>query len=172
MKSTGIIRRIDELGRIVVPKEIRKNLRIHNGDNLEIFIDNDSIVLKKHSIIGKLENLTSIIIYIIKKTTDYNVFISDCDKILDDNKYELKNKDISNEFRKILEKREIYISLKKDNFKITCMESIDGYFYICPIVIDSQLIGSFVVVSNSYFNDSDINYFNFVNLFLKKYLED
>ena len=48
MKSTGIIRRIDELGRIVIPKEIRKNLRIKEGENLEIYIENDNIILKKY----------------------------------------------------------------------------------------------------------------------------
>ena len=47
--STGIIRRIDELGRIVIPKEIRKSLRIKNGDNLEILIDGENIILKKYS---------------------------------------------------------------------------------------------------------------------------
>lgn len=48
MKTTGIIRRIDELGRIVIPKEIRKNLRIKNGESLEIYLENDSIILKKY----------------------------------------------------------------------------------------------------------------------------
>lgn len=48
MKTTGVIRRIDELGRIVIPKEIRKNLRIKNGDSLEIFLESDNIILKKY----------------------------------------------------------------------------------------------------------------------------
>lgn len=48
MKSTGMIRKIDELGRIVVPKEIRKTLNIDNGDPLEIFVEGDQIILKKH----------------------------------------------------------------------------------------------------------------------------
>ena len=52
MKSTGIIRRIDELGRIVVPKEIRNSLEINSTDNIEIYVENDSIILKKYSIIG------------------------------------------------------------------------------------------------------------------------
>ena len=45
MKTTGIIRRIDELGRVVIPKEIRKNMRIDNGESLEIFVDEDNIIL-------------------------------------------------------------------------------------------------------------------------------
>ena len=49
MKSTGVLRRIDDLGRIVIPKEIRKNLKIRDGESLEIFINGDAIVLKKYS---------------------------------------------------------------------------------------------------------------------------
>ena len=49
MKSTGVVRRIDELGRIVIPKEIRKNMRIKSGDNLEIFLEGDNILLRKYS---------------------------------------------------------------------------------------------------------------------------
>ena len=58
MKTTGVIRRIDELGRIVIPKEIRKSLRIKNGESLEVFLDGDSIILKKFSQIESLENIS------------------------------------------------------------------------------------------------------------------
>ena len=51
LKSTGVIRRIDELGRIVIPKEIRRNLGIRDGENVEIFTESDSIILKKYNII-------------------------------------------------------------------------------------------------------------------------
>ena len=57
MSTTGIIRRIDELGRIVIPKEIRKNLRIKNGDNLEILVEGEDITLRKYSQIENLENM-------------------------------------------------------------------------------------------------------------------
>ena len=55
MKTTGIIRRIDDLGRIVIPKELRKSLRIKNGDSLEIFVDQEDIILKKYSPIESIE---------------------------------------------------------------------------------------------------------------------
>ena len=57
MKTTGIIRRIDELGRIVIPKEIRKTLRIKTSESLEIFIENDDIILKKYSPMESLETV-------------------------------------------------------------------------------------------------------------------
>ena len=54
MKTTGVIRRIDDLGRIVIPKEIRKNLRVCEGDSLEILVDNNQIILNKYSIIDNM----------------------------------------------------------------------------------------------------------------------
>jgi len=56
MKTTGVVRRIDELGRIVVPKEMRRTLRIREGDSLEISSDNDTIVLKKYSLVESVDN--------------------------------------------------------------------------------------------------------------------
>ena len=55
MKETGILRRIDELGRIVVPKEIRKKLKIREGDNLDIFVSEDTVILRKYSPLNDLE---------------------------------------------------------------------------------------------------------------------
>ena len=61
MKATGIVRRIDDLGRIVIPKEIRRTLRIREGDPLEIFTDREGkVILKKYSPIGELETLAGI----------------------------------------------------------------------------------------------------------------
>ena len=59
MKATGIIRRIDDLGRVVIPKEIRKNLRIKEGDNLEIFVENEEIIFKKFSMMNKINDLAN-----------------------------------------------------------------------------------------------------------------
>jgi stage V sporulation protein T len=57
MKSTGVVRRIDDLGRIVIPKEIRRNLRIKEGDNLEVFVEGEDIILKKYSMMNKINDL-------------------------------------------------------------------------------------------------------------------
>ena len=58
MRATGIVRRIDELGRVVIPKEIRRTLRIREGDPLEIYTDHDGeVVLKKYSPIGEIANI-------------------------------------------------------------------------------------------------------------------
>ena len=62
MKATGVVRRIDELGRIVIPKEIRKNFRIKEGENVEIYIDDNNIILKKYSELKNLSDISSNII--------------------------------------------------------------------------------------------------------------
>ena len=59
MKATGVVRRIDDLGRIVIPKELRRNLRIKNGDTLEVFVDADSVILKKYSPMESIEEAAS-----------------------------------------------------------------------------------------------------------------
>ena len=82
LSTTGIIRRIDELGRIVIPKEIRKNLRIKNGDNLEILVDGENITLKKYSQIENLENIANMYAESFYQVLKYNVIVTDTDKIV------------------------------------------------------------------------------------------
>ena len=82
MKSTGITRRIDDLGRIVIPKEIRKNLKIKENEVLEIFINNDEIILKKFSPFNDLEKVLSDYIKVINDMTGNDVIITDRDKVI------------------------------------------------------------------------------------------
>ena len=89
MKSTGIIRRIDNLGRIVIPKEIRKNLRIKNGENLEIFINQEDIILKKYYQIDKLKYLSDELTKSIYKILKKDVMITNNEAILSINDKEV-----------------------------------------------------------------------------------
>ncbi|AGB41404.1 looped-hinge helix DNA binding domain, AbrB family [Halobacteroides halobius DSM 5150] len=83
MRATGIVRKIDNLGRVVIPKEIRTKMKIDNGNTLEIFVDkDDTVVLKKYSPVKELGNLKSYI-DTLEETTDCKVIISDTDKILE-----------------------------------------------------------------------------------------
>ena len=82
MKSTGIIRRIDELGRIVIPKEIRKNLRIKEGENLEIYIENDNIILKKYSLLKNLTDIAAIYVEVLNSLIKDNIVIIDSDTVI------------------------------------------------------------------------------------------
>ena len=82
MKSTGITRKIDELGRIVIPKEIRRNLGIRDGESLEIFTDEDSIILKKHSQMERFEDLGAKLGEIINTIFKVDVIITDREKVI------------------------------------------------------------------------------------------
>ena len=93
MKSTGITRRIDELGRIVVPKEIRKNMHIKSGELLEIYVlDENSLVLKRHSAINDKNSILRRIINLTAKNMNFNIFITDFNKVIFSNKKEIENK--------------------------------------------------------------------------------
>ena len=82
MKSTGVIRRIDELGRIVIPKEIRKNLGIREGDNLEILIENDKLTLQKFSKITNYQEDIENIIYNIARSFNIKINFYDREKLI------------------------------------------------------------------------------------------
>ena len=83
MKATGIVRRIDDLGRVVIPKEIRRTLRIREGDPLEIFVDRDGeVILKKYSPIGELGDFAKEYADSLYEATDHIACISDRDTII------------------------------------------------------------------------------------------
>ena len=82
MKTTGVIRRIDDLGRIVIPKEIRKTMRIKNGESLEIYLDEDSIILKKYSPIESLETIASKYVETFNRVLKHNVIVTDKDRVI------------------------------------------------------------------------------------------
>lgn len=171
MKATGIIRRIDDLGRIVIPKEIRKSLKINEGDKLEILVNNDQIILKKHSSIKNIKDISSKVtdsIYSIVKST---IIITDTEKVISvsgKNKKELLNKKISNElFKTIINKED------KQLEKISIVDNVifDEKSYISIIKDNGDVVGSLIVLDNNL--SSDIKKIIKVNsTFLNKYLEE
>ena len=107
MKETGVVRHLDELGRIVIPKEIRRNLKMNEGDLLEIFVnDKESVVLKKHTPFKILEEDC----YLLSKTLfDYyknTILVTDLEKVVNGFGYnygEYIDKELTREFKKRLE---------------------------------------------------------------------
>ena len=83
MKATGIVRRIDDLGRVVVPKEIRRTFRIREGDSLEIFTGQEGeIILKKYSPMKELADFSVDYVESIARTTGYTVCVTDKEKVV------------------------------------------------------------------------------------------
>lgn len=141
MKSTGVIRRIDELGRIVIPKEIRRNLGIHDGENVEIFTENDSIILKKHYRLTSSRDLANNLCEIIYSDFNYKIMITDREKLIAKGgiNEEILNKKLPEEFLEIIESREI-ITKENINFKMEDKELIGNFIFI-PIISLNDSIG-------------------------------
>ena len=82
MKTTGVVRRIDDLGRIVIPKDIRKSLRIRDGESLEFFVDKETISLKKFSTSADLSEIAQSLLDSIYTTINKSIFVTDRDKFV------------------------------------------------------------------------------------------
>ena len=112
MKATGMVRRIDDLGRVVIPKEIRRTMRIREGDPLEIFTDKEGeLIFKKYSPIGELSDFASQICESVKKVTDGIAAVCDRENIIavaGAARRELLDKPVSRQLADIMEKRAVY----------------------------------------------------------------
>ena len=153
MKSTGVVRRIDELGRIVIPKEIRRNLGIRDGENVEIFTDNDSIILKKYCRMTNNSDLAISLCELVYNTFDYKTIITDRQKVI---AYAGLNSDITNnslteEYLNIIENREIITKL---NNNLTIGEyTLNGNFIFIPIISLNDSIGLVIMYSEKELKD-------------------
>ena len=151
MKQTGVTRKIDELGRIVIPKEIRKNLGIRDGETLEIFTSEDSIILKKYFEVRKYEDLSSKLCELIKNIYNVDLVITDREKVItSSNKDIVENSKLNNKFLELIDNREMFIS--RELLTINLGVDISGYFTIIPIIASSDSLGLVIIISD---NDND-----------------
>ena len=152
LKSTGVIRRIDELGRIVIPKEIRKNLKIRDGESMEIFIDLDSIILKKHSRIEDSINYTKKLCIILHTLTNNEIIITDRERIISsegETLKELENEILSKEMTNIIDNRENHFSAEETEINITNNQKIKGFISTVPIIVSADSIGLVIIKSQT-----------------------
>ncbi len=156
MKATGVVRRIDDLGRVVIPKEIRKTLRIKEGDPLEIFTDKEGeVILKKYSPIGELSEFATEYAETLAKTTGHIACITDKDTVIavsGASKKEFLEQGISEELEKLLEDKENYTSKENNDISvpITRNDNKDRKFnsqVVYPIISDGDVIGSVILLS-------------------------
>lgn len=175
MKSTGIVRRIDDLGRIVIPKEIRKNLKIRDGDSLEIFTNESSIVLKKFSLMDDMISIANKLVVITNKFINAKVLITNDDMVIacsSDLKDRYLNQNISNFLITKLEGRmDINQESKVDVQFIPNVNENCSYF-ISPIIIDSDAIGLVILFSNDGISDTDYLFGRFLSSIFLKMVEE
>lgn len=156
LKATGIVRRIDDLGRVVIPKEIRRTLRIREGDPLEIFTDHDGqVILKKYSPIGELGNFAKEYAEALAQTSGLITCITDKDQIIavsGGSKKEFLDKSISQSLEKLIEERGIFTANRDDDNFISIMadESFGNYNsqLISPIISEGDVVGSVIFLSH------------------------
>lgn len=156
MKATGVVRRIDDLGRVVIPKEIRKTLRIKEGDPLEIFTDKEGeVILKKYSPIGELSEFAAGYAETLAKTTGHIACITDKDTVIavsGTSKKEFYEQGISEELEKIMDEKENYASRDNNNISIPITKNDKwerkyNSQIVYPIISDGDAIGSVILLS-------------------------
>ena len=154
MKATGIVRRIDDLGRVVIPKEIRRTMRIREGDPLEIFTDREGeIILKKYSPIGEMTTFAKQYAESLAQVSGHTALIADRDQFIAvaGGYKSLLGKSISKQLEDKITKRENMIASKGDrNFIIISEEGNDEYQHeaIASIICEGDVIGAVVLVEN------------------------
>lgn len=159
MKATGIVRRIDDLGRVVIPKEIRRTLRIREGDPLEIFVDREGeVILKKYSPIGELGDFAKEYVDSLNETTGHIAMIADRDVIIavaGANKREFMGKPVGKAVERALEERRTLIMKEienPDDENVHIVQTDDREYtiktqVIAPIISQGDPIGAVIIVS-------------------------
>ena len=163
MKATGIVRRIDDLGRVVIPKEIRRTLRIREGDPLEIYTEKDGeVIFKKYSPMGELSDFAAQIAETLYKSTGCGTAIADRDAIIAVNgvsRREMLEKPISNELESLMEQRKVYQRTAGEK-SVAVTEGSDRYTVAvaAPVLTEGDVMGCVVFFTEGGVLLSDVEY--------------
>ncbi|MBR2969504.1 MAG: AbrB/MazE/SpoVT family DNA-binding domain-containing protein [Clostridia bacterium] len=163
MECKGIVRRVDELGRIVLPREMRKSLNIRVGSKLEIgVVDGNKLLLTKYSDMITLKEYSDAVAEAISVSIEHDILISDMEKILSSSKKKYINKQISEEVQELIYKKEIVIKKLDDGSEMLDFFNSGTNEYSCqlivPIIKDGDAIGSVMILAleNKCFDDSSV----------------
>jgi AbrB family transcriptional regulator (stage V sporulation protein T) len=155
MKATGIVRRIDELGRVVIPKEIRRTLRIREGDPLELFTDRDELMLKKYSPIASVERFAEGTAKSLNEQSGCLAAICDTDSVLSaygTGKKSLLGKTVSAKIGEVMTSRRSYLANKAESGDVLPVtEDSEGEFtaqIVVPIVANGDCLGAVILLSS------------------------
>ena len=155
MKATGIVRRIDELGRVVIPKEIRRTLRIREGDPLELFTDRDELMLKKYSPIASVERFSEGTAKSLHEQSGYLAAIADADNVLHafgTGRKALVGKAVSDEMTELMASRRSHLASAAEGGSVMpVIKESDLSFtaqFVVPIVAGGDCLGAVVLLSS------------------------
>lgn len=178
MKATGIVRRIDDLGRIVIPKEIRRSFRIKEGDPLEIFTDAEGeVIFKKYSPIGELSNFANQYAEVLHKNGGLPVAIMDNDHVIAASgisKREILERRVTKSLEELMDNRAIHISTDV----VPSMNAIEGFNrkanVVYPIIYGGDVSGAVALIEendNTLPSETDVKLVQVAAAFLGKQME-
>ena len=153
MKATGIVRRIDDLGRVVIPKEIRRTMRIREGDPLEIFTDREGeVIFKKYSPIGELASFAGQYAETLHKICGFGVVICDRDAVIATagvSRKEYADKSLSEALESMIEGRSLYL-WREGEEKHPVISQETAHYVSCamPIISEGDIVGCVVSVAD------------------------
>jgi AbrB family transcriptional regulator (stage V sporulation protein T) len=149
MKTTGISRRIDDLGRIVIPKEIRKNLKIRDGELLEIFVDEDKIILAKHSTMKSIEDVAKLCVAAVNDAININLVITDRDKVIAASPQLNKkyiDKDLNIELSELMLRHSPVVEKEPKSLKIDNDNEEFTAYVSYPIIVEGDIAGLVIIL--------------------------
>lgn len=150
MKATGIIRRVDDLGRVVIPKEIRRTLRIREGDPLEIYVENDSVIYRKYFPMDTIVSLAKQYAEVLDRVSAHPVLITNRDYVIAASgvsKREYLEKGITNELEDMIENREPY-QYKNESPVHPVNGNTRVASVIYPIISQGEIYGSVILLAD------------------------
>ena len=154
MKATGIVRRIDDLGRVVIPKEIRRTMRIREGDPLEIYTSREGeVIFKKYSLLGSLEDFAIQFCDTLSHCTDFTVAVTDRDSIIavaGSGKRELLGKGLESALNTLMEQRNLWLREEGQPSAAASAEVPDyTVSLLAPILCQGDVLGSVLFLTDS-----------------------
>lgn len=174
MKSTGVVRRIDDLGRIVIPKEIRRNLRIREGDSLEIYSEgSEGITLKKYSQVENIEGFINQYVEAVYSSSKKEIVVTDKERIIaaaGSFRKDVIGKKIDIRLDEKMHRLTTQIFDNNNHLEITDTLIIKDSAIMRPISIYGDVVGCVIIISNN-ITDIEKTLVETSASFISKYLE-
>jgi len=152
MKATGIVRRIDDLGRVVIPKEIRRTMRIREGDPLEIYTDKEGeVIFKKYSQMGEMSTYAQMYTDTLTKSTGLSSVICDRDVIVAVSgsvKRDILEKPVGEGVERVMESRQSYVYHPGDSKRVQIVSGNEKIFAsVCaPVLMEGDVVGAVALI--------------------------
>ena len=173
MKTTGMVRRVDSLGRIVIPKEIRKVLKIKENEQVEINVLGDEITLSRYSELDEYDESLKNLFYVISDVYNVDILLTDLNnfKLATNNYLDLNGKEISPYLTSILDDRREVLEKSKINLSLSSSTAdVESSYLIKSLIVNGDTVGLIIFLSND-IESVDNKLIELVNKYLEKNLE-